>query len=210
LLACLSLFYAPAALAESFAVDPNVGNSTFAAVFEARLGERITANSASVRCDLTLDEKTGAFSGSCSVPLKSIRVDSEDIKTEHFQQWATNKKTKTEDCRFEATLKDVRPKATLEPMTPVEFSADIPFTICGRKRADGGKERVTGTAVFFPPGAYGSAKTIRIRARIERFNREKYGVGPGHTEGWLARVQSLAQVVAEEGTIELTLFAKAK
>ena len=82
-----------------------------------------------------------------------------------------------------------------------EFQAELPFTICGRPREDGGREHVTGTVARLDGG------WLRIRARIEHFHREAYRVGPRFTEGWLARVQSLAKVVAEEGTLELTLFA---
>ena len=90
------------------------------------------------------------------------------------------------------------------------FTAAIPFTVCGRARADGGKEKVVGTAVLFPPGSYGERKTIRIRATIAGFDREAYRIGPRFTDGWLARVQQLAKVVAPTGTVELSLFAKAK
>ena len=45
-------------------------------------------------------------------------------------------------------------------------------------------------------------------ARIEQFNRDLYGIGPKHTEGWVARVQTLASVVAKEGAIDVNLFAK--
>src|SRR5262249_45169976 len=196
--------------AEDFFVDPEVGNSTFTAVFDAKLGERITANSSAVRCDISFDDKTNAASGACFVPLKSIRVDNEDTKTEHFGQWATNKKMDPKDCRFEAKFSGVRLSQPLVAEQPVSFSADLPFTVCGRKRVDGGKERLEGTAILFPAGSYGSAKTIRVRAKIEKFNRDKYRIGPKYTDGWLGRVQSLAKVVAEDGTIELNLFAKSK
>jgi hypothetical protein len=82
--------------------------------------------------------------------------------------------------------------------------------VCGRGRADGGLEKVAGTALLFPPGAYGETKTIRIRATIAGFDRDAYRIGPRYTEGWLARVQSLAKVVAETGTVELSLFARAR
>jgi len=52
-----------------------------------------------------------------------------------------------------------------------------------------------------------SSTTIRIRARIEGFDRERYRIGPKWTAGWLARVQQLAPVVATEGTIDVNLFA---
>ena len=69
---------------------------------------------------------------------------------------------------------------------------------------------MSGTALLFPPGAYGEKKTIRIRATIAAFDRDAYRIGPKHTDGWLARVQSLAKVVAEKGTVDLSLFAKVK
>jgi len=99
---------------------------------------------------------------------------------------------------------------TLVAEKPVAFTAEIPFTVCGRSRADGGKEKVAGTALLFPPGAYGERKTVRIRATIASFDRGAYRIGPGYTEGWLARVQSLAKVVAEKGTVDLSLFARTR
>src|SRR5438093_573981 len=81
-------------------------------------------------------------------------------------------------------------------------------------------ERITGTVLYLPAKEYDAAetprtparphdvpRTIRIRARIEGFDRERYRVGPRWTAGWLARVQQLAPVVATEGTIEVNLFA---
>ncbi len=207
-IAALALAVAPPALAEGFRVDPGAGNNTFAAVFDAKLGERITAQSSAVACELRYDEKTGLASGGCSVPLSSIRVDNEDTKTEHFRQWVTNKKSDPGACRFEASFDGVKVGA-LAPGEPVPFAAEIPFTVCGRKPAGGRVEKVRGTALLFPPGAYGERKTIRIRATIEGFDRDAYRIGPGYTEGWLARVQSLAKVVADQGTIDLSLFARA-
>lgn len=195
------------ARAERLRVDPDLGNSTFSAVFDAKLGERITAQSSAVACDVALDEGAGTASGACSVPLASITVDNEPTKSEHFRDWATNKKSDPAACRLEARFEGVR-LGKLAPETPAPFEARIPFTVCGRGPADGRRELVTGTAVLFPPGSYGSARIIRVRATVPRFDREAYGVGPRHTEGWLARVQSLAKVVAEEGTVELTLFAR--
>jgi hypothetical protein len=206
-LVALALAAAPPALAEDFRVDPSSGNNKFDAVFDAALGERITAQSSAVACELRYDEKTGLASGRCSVPLTSIRVDNDDTKTEHFGQWVTNRKSDPKACRLEATLDGVKVGA-LAPEKPVPFSAQIPFTVCGRGRADGGKERVAGTALLFPPGSYGEKKTLRIRARIEGFDRDQYHIGPKYTEGWLARVQQLAKVVAEQGTVDLSLFAK--
>jgi len=133
-------------------------------------------------------------------------VDNEETKTEHFQQWSTNKKMQPKQCKYEAHLDTVHFDELL-PGQPVKFSAEIPFTVCGRSRADGGKEHVEGTAVLLPAEG-GSRKTVKIRAHLEKFSRDRYRVGPKYTDGWLARVQSLANVVADEGTIDLTLFAK--
>jgi hypothetical protein len=199
---------APAA-AEDFKTNPDAGNNVFTAVFDAKLGERITAQSSSVGCDVTYDEKTGTASGSCSVPLTSVKVDNEDTKTEHFQQWVTNKKSDPKDCRFEARFASVK-VGNLAPEQPASFAAQIPFTVCGRGPVDGRKERVKGTALLFPAGAYGEKETIRIRATIQDFDRDAYHIGPKYTDGWLARVQRLAKVVAEKGTVELSLFAKSE
>jgi hypothetical protein len=206
-LAALVLALAAPALAEELRVDPDAGNNTFNAVFDAKLGERITAQSSAVACDLRYDEGTGLASGTCSVPLTSIKVDNEDTKTEHFQQWVTNKKSDPAACRFAATFEGVKVGA-LAPEQPVSFSGEVPFTVCGRRPVDGRKEKVKGTALLFPPGAYGEKRTLRIRATIEGFDRDAYHIGPKYTDGWLARVQSLAKVVADQGTIELSLFAK--
>ena len=204
------LLAAPAAaLAEDFTVNPEAGNSGFSAVFDAALGERINAVSSAVGCQVTFDEKAGVASGRCSVPLTSIKVDADETKSDHFHEWATNKRSEPKDCSLEAVFTGVKLGA-LAPEKPVPFTAEIPFTVCGRGRADGGKEKVSGTALLFPPGAYGEKKTIRIRATIAGFDRDAYRIGPGYTDGWLARVQSLAKVVAEKGTVELSLFAKSK
>jgi hypothetical protein len=208
LLAVLSAVPARAA-AEDLTVDPDAGNSTFSAVFDAALGERINAVSSSVGCQVSLDEKSGLASGRCSVPLTSIKVDSDETKSGHFHDWATNKKSDPRDCRLEAVFRGVKlgPLATGQP---APFAAQVPFTVCGRARAGGGTERLTGTALLFPPGAYGDKKTIRVRATIADFDRDAYQIGPRYTDGWLARVQTLAKVVAEKGTVELSLFAKVK
>lgn len=204
------LVFAPAlAVAEDFSVNPEAGNSGFSAVFDAVLGERISAVSSAVGCEVSFEEKTGLASGRCSVPLTSIQVDGDATKSEHFHDWATNKKSEPRDCRLEAVFSAVRLGA-LAAEKAVPFTAEIPFTVCGRPRVDGGKERVAGTAVLFPPGTYGDRKTIRIRATVAGFDRDAYRIGPKYTEGWLARVQKLARVVAEKGTVELSLFAKAK
>lgn len=199
----------PLAGAGDFAVNPDAGNSGFSAVFDAALGERITAVSSAVGCQVRYDEKTGLAAGRCSVPLSSIKVDADDTKSDHFHQWATNKKSEPAACLLEVSFAGVT-LGSLVAERPVPFTAEVPFTVCGRARADGAKERLQGTALLFPPGAYGEKQTIRIRATIADFDREAYRIGPGFTEGWLARVQSLAKVVAPKGTVELSLFAKAK
>jgi hypothetical protein len=203
------LLAAPAALAEDFTVDPEAGNNAFAAVFDAALGERISAVSSEVGCQITLDGKTGLASGRCAVPLPSITVDNDPTKSEHFREWTTNKRSDPKACKLEAVFGGVTIGA-LAPEQPVPFVAEIPFTVCGRARADGGKERVTGTALLFPPGTYGDKKTIRIRASLAGFDRDAYRIGPKYTDGWLAKVQTLAKVVAEKGNVDLSLFAKAR
>ena len=87
-------------------------------------------------------------------------------------------------------------------------------------RADQGTEKMRVTILYLPAekydagktprpsrGARKHARTIRIRARIEGFDRERYRIGPRWTAGWLARVQQLAPVVATAGTIDVSLFA---
>jgi hypothetical protein len=193
----------------SLHVDPNLGNSAFTAVFDAALGERITALSSAIDCTLEVDE--GALTGRarCSVPLTSIRVDNDDTKSEHFAEWATNKKLDPKACRFELDVPRVKLPPPVEPKKPIPFTTEGKFTLCERARDDGGSERITGTIVYLPAGAYGEKRTLRIRARIEGFDRERYGVSPKNTSGWLARVQQLADVVASEGTIEVNAFATA-
>jgi len=201
---------APALAAESFSVNPDVGNSNFMAVFDATLGERINAVSSEVSCNVTYDDKANTFSGTCSVPLASIKVDNNETKSEHFQQWATNKKTPAKACKLEAKFEGVKLDGPLVAEKPVNFAGDVPFTVCGRAREDGGKEKVTGAVVLFPAGSYGSAKTLKVRAKVEKFSREKYHIGPKWTDGWLSRVQTLASVVADEGSVDLSLFAKSQ
>jgi hypothetical protein len=198
-----------AAAAEDFTVAPEAGNSGFSAVFDAALGERINAVSSAVGCEVRLDEKTGTASGRCAVPLASITVDADATKSEHFRDWATNKKSDPAACRLEAVFDGLK-VGPLVAEQAAPFTAEIPFTVCGRARVDGGKEKVVGTAMLFPAGSYGEKKTIRIRATIAGFDRDAYRIGPRYTDGWLARVQQLAKVVAQTGTVELSLFAKAK
>jgi len=199
-----TIVFSVQARAEDLKVNPDNGNNTFTAIFDAPLGERITAVSSSVSCDIAYDEKSATASGRCSVPLTTVMVDNEKTKTEHFRDWATNKKSKPQACTFEAKFADIKLSEPLAPEKSAKFSADAPFTICGRNRSDGGKEHVEGSAVLVSA----ESKTIRIRARVPKFNRDAYQIGPKYTDGWFARVQSLAKVVAEEGEIELTLFAR--
>ena len=181
-------------LAAALHVDPDAGNNKFNATFDAPLGERINAVSSAVGCDLTYD--AGLASGTCSAPLTSIEVDSEPTKTEHFQQWATNKKSDPKDCRIEAKF------AGLKVELGKPFSGPVTFTVCGRQRSDGQPEKLSGNATMLPDGR------MRIRARVDGFNRERYRIGPKFTEGWLSRVQQLAPVVAANGSIDISIFAK--
>jgi hypothetical protein len=198
LLAVLSF---PVLAADRLSVDGKAKQNTVTAVFDAPLGERITAVSAAVACDATWEPATGVASGSCSVPLTSFKVDGDDVKTGHFRQWATNKTSDPASCVLSARFDGVKLPSPVAADVPQAFTAKVPFQVCGRPRDDGGLEEVGGTVVLLPDGR------LRIRARIEHFRREAYRIGPRFTEGWLARVQSLAKVVAEEGVLELTLFA---
>ena len=186
-----------------FTVDPEAGNNTFSAVFDAALGERITAVSAAVGCTLHVDEPGRTGRATCSVPLTAIRVDNDDTKTDHFRQWATNGKGDARQCTIELSVDRVAVADPVEPMTPVPFSTEGTLTICGRRRDDRRAEKIAGTLTLLAR----DVRTLRIRARIEGFDRERYRVGPKWTPGWLARVQELAPVVAADGTIEVTLFA---
>ena len=98
----------------------------------------------------------------------------------------------------------------IEAKKPVPFTTEGRFTICGRACDDHQPERIQGTVIYLPADTYGSRRMVRIRARIEHFDREKHGVTPKRTPGWLARVQQLADVVATEGTIDVNLFATAR
>jgi hypothetical protein len=192
----------PLLIAAALHVDPDAGNNKFNATFDAPLGERINAVSSAVGCELSYDDKTGAASGTCSVPLTSITVDSEPTKTEHFQQWVTNKKVDPKACKIEAKLDGLKVTPATLSATPSAFEGEVPFTVCGRARTDGKKETLKGNAMMLPDGR------IRIRASVEKFNRDRYRIGPKYTDGWLSRVQQLAPVVAEVGTLEISVFAK--
>ena len=221
LLLALVLSTSSAAPAETrFTVDPEAGNNTFSAVFDAAIGERITAVSSAVGCTLSVDEATLQGKTTCSVPLTSIRVDNDDTKSDHFRQWATNKKVDPKKCVFKLDVPGLKLDTAVEPMKPVPFETEGTFTLCGRQRDDKGAEKIRGTILYLPAEAYDAAqtprapvaahkaaRTIRIRATIEGFNRERYQIGPRWTAGWLARVQQLAPVVATDGAIEVNLFA---
>ena len=81
-----------------------------------------------------MDPEGRNLSGRCSVPLSSITVDADATKSDHFRQWATNRKSDPARCMVSAQLDAVAvslPQATGESN---EFQADLPFTICGRPR----------------------------------------------------------------------------
>src|SRR5207253_10137802 len=115
----------PATLADTrFAVDPEAGNNTFTAVFDAAIGERITAVSSAVACTLAVDEAKLEGKASCTVPLTSIRVDNDDVKSEHFRQWATNKTVDPRKCVLELEVPAVKLAEPVAPMKPVEFETE--------------------------------------------------------------------------------------
>ena len=208
LLLALGLSASTTALGETkFTVDPEASNNTFSAVFDAAIGERITAVASEVGCDLRVDEQKLTGQATCSVPLTSIRVDNDDTKSDHFRQWATNKNVEPKKCLFELEVPGLKLDTPVEPMKPVPFETEGTFTICGRSRDDKGTEKISGTIIYLPAGSYKDVRTLRIRGKIEGFNRERYQIGPKWTAGWLARVQELAPVVATDGTIEVNLFA---
>lgn len=165
------------------------------------------ATSSGLSCTFTVDDAAGTASGACAVPLTSINVDDIKVKTEHFQNWATNAKGKPSACKFEVKLNPFPLK--LDGNNETKFSVDAPFTICGRARQDGGKETITGSVTRLQPDPKGGS-TLRVRAHIEKFDREAYQIGPKWTDGWLARVQQLASVVAPAGTIDISAMAEEK
>src|SRR6266481_8289493 len=138
------------AAATEFAVDPEVGNNAFTAVFDSQIGERITAVSSAIGCTLTIDEAAREGHASCSVPLSTVRIDNDDTKTEHFGQWATNKKTDPKQCTFRVEVPVVTLPSPVEPKTPVAFTTEGRFTICGRPRDDGQAEHIQGTVIYLP------------------------------------------------------------
>jgi len=201
--------FAQSVLADSsiLKVDPEAGNNTFSAVFDAALGERITAVSSAVGCAITADEGKLEGHAKCSVPLTSITVDSDETKTDHFRQWATNKKLDPKQCTFDLDLPHVQLPSPLVEKQPVAFTTDGTFSICRRQRDNGQPEKIQGTIILLPAGSLGDGRAFRIRAKVEGFDREQYGISPKNTAGWLARVQQLANVVATAGTIDVNVFA---
>jgi len=207
LVSVLALVAVTASAQTKFKVDPEAGNNTFSAVFDAAVGERITAVSSAVGCTVLVDETALTGHATCSVPVTSIRVDNDDVKSDHFRQWVTNKQVDPKKCAFTLDVPKLALPATPEPMKPAAFETEGTFKICGRDRDDKGPEKIGGTLIYLPAGSYNDARTLRIRAKIDGFNRERYQIGPKWTAGWIARVQQLAPVVAAEGTIEVNLFA---
>jgi hypothetical protein len=183
LLAC-ALFAGTVVRAETeLKADPEAGNNTFSAVFDAAIGERITAVSSAVGCTLHVDEKTLSGHATCSVPLTSIRVDNDDTKSDHFRQWATNKKVDPRQCTFRLEVPALTVAGPVEPMQPIPFETAGTFTLCGRSRDDRGAEKISGTLIYLPAGSYKPVRTLRIRAKIEDFDRERYQIGPKWTDG---------------------------
>lgn len=197
------------AAATTFTVAADDRGNAMTAVFDSAVGERITAVSPRIACTLTVDEDALTGSGRCSIPLTSIAVDNTPTKSEHFQQWATNKKTDPAACTLDLALTAVRVPGPVVPDQPVRFMTDGTFTVCGRARDDGGAEHLAVTLTYLP--AHGEAKrpALRIRAQVEQFDRERYGVSPRATAGWLARVEQLSDVVAPQGVVDVSIVAVA-
>lgn len=195
-----------AAGSDMFRVDPDMGNSSLRASFDAPFGELIHAVTSKVGCDLKIDVNTGTYAGRCAFPLTSLMVDGDATKTDHLYQWATNKKTDPMTCEFILDVQGVAGK--LVAKTPVAFKNQGTLTICGKNHESGKKETITGSFLWLPDGSYGKGDVVRIRAEIADFDREAYRVGPKHTAGWLSRVQQLAPVVAKKGSIAVNLFAR--
>jgi hypothetical protein len=119
----------------------------------------------------------------------------------------TNKAVDPRKCAFELDVGTIALQAAVAPMKPVPFETEGRFTVCGRPRDDEKVEKISGTITYLPAGSYKDVRTLRIRAKVEGFDRERYRIGPKWTAGWLARVQELAPVVATDGTIDVNLFA---
>lgn len=210
LLSAFAIFGVYGIGAEGFKVEGSVGlaSPTMSVVFDSALGERITAASSDLTCRIDINLKKGESSGDCVIPLKSISVDGHAQKSEHFYDWATNKKSDPEQCQIKFAWEQARAAGPIFENQPATFSVLGKFTVCGRARDDQGKETVTGNLFLFPPGVRIETQALRIKAKVEGFNRERYGIGPKFTEGWVASVQRLAPVVGDEGTVDVTLFAR--
>jgi hypothetical protein len=164
---------------QTLRVDGEAGNNTLNGVFDAPPGERITAVSSAVHCDIQIGPDGRNLSGRCSVSLTSITVDADPTKTEHFRQWATNRKADPARCMLEAQLEEIAVSLPQASGESIPFQAEVPFTVCGRAREDGGRERVSGTVVRLDDRFY------RVRARVEHFHREAYRSAPGSPRaGW--------------------------
>ncbi|HEV7731004.1 MAG TPA: hypothetical protein VGR62_02535, partial [Candidatus Binatia bacterium] len=161
-------------------------------------------------CTVTVDEAALQGMASCFIPLTSISVDNTPTKSEHFQQWATNKKSEPDTCRIELTVPMTRVPGPVTPDKPVQFAADGTFHVCGRPRDDKGTERLALTVTYIPKRGDDGPPALRIRAHLDHFDRERYGVSPRATAGWLARVEQLSDVVATEGVIDVSVVAVAK
>jgi hypothetical protein len=194
----------------TYGVDVDARGNAMTAVFDSAVGERITAVSPRIACTLTVDEAALTGSAHCSVPLTSIAVDNTPQKSEHFQQWATNKKSDPEACTIDLTLPAVRVPGPVTPDRPIQLTTEGTFTICGRPRDDHGAEPVAVTLTYIPEYGDDKVHALRIRAHVEHFDRERYGVSPRATAGWLARVEQLSDVVATEGVIDVSILATAR
>jgi hypothetical protein len=203
--------FAPAMGATTtFEVDADAHGNAMTAVFDSAVGERISAVSPRIACTLTVDDEALTGSGRCSIALTSISVDNEPTKSEHFQQWATNKKTDPAACTLDLALKAVRVPGPVVPDQPVQFTTDGTFTICGRARDDGRAEHLAVTLTYLPAHGEEKRRALRIRVHVEHFDRERYGVSPRATAGWLARVEQLSDVVATNGVVDVSIVAVAK
>ena len=76
-----------------------------------------------IDCTVTVDEGKLDGTAKCLVPLKAIKVDNDDTKTEHFQQWTTNKKSESEKCTFDLDVPGVKLPSALAEKKPVSFTA---------------------------------------------------------------------------------------
>ena len=198
--------------AKTYSVEPGAGNSNMTAVFDAPLGERITAISSQLSCSIEVGDDHQSVSATCAIPLTSVMVDNEDVKTAHFQLWATNRKMKPELCKLELDFGTMKLDSKLKPREPVSFSFNGRVKVCGRTHTQGVSERISGQIILFPEGTYreGEPELLRIRARIRDFSRNAYQVGPEWTGGLLAKVQALSSAVSKVGDIDVSLFAKLK